>query len=115
MTMTTVGYGDTTPNTDGGKVVTTLAMLFGVLFISMPLAIVGNNFCLVWDDKERVIFVEKLTEQLERAGRAGNSRLGARRKRRAPRRASGEAPARSSSLRASSAPVEAGVEGRRVA
>ncbi|KAH8044395.1 urease [Aureococcus anophagefferens] len=24
------------------------------------LAIVGNNFCLVWEDKERVVFVEKL-------------------------------------------------------
>ena len=45
-----------------------MAMLFGVLFISMPLAIVGNNFCLVWDDKERVIFVEKLKEQLALRG-----------------------------------------------
>ena len=34
----------------------------------MPLAIVGNNFCLVWDDKERVIFVEKLKEQLALRG-----------------------------------------------
>ncbi|KAH8092093.1 voltage-gated potassium channel [Aureococcus anophagefferens] len=60
VTMTTVGYGDVSPLTDGGKVVTTMAMLFGVLFLAMPLAIVGNNFCLVWEDKERVVFVEKL-------------------------------------------------------
>ncbi|KAH8071687.1 voltage-gated potassium channel [Aureococcus anophagefferens] len=68
VTMTTVGYGDVTPLTDGGRIVTVMAMLFGVLFISMPLAIVGNNFCLVWDDKERVIFVEKLKEQLALRG-----------------------------------------------
>ncbi|KAH8046461.1 voltage-gated potassium channel [Aureococcus anophagefferens] len=69
VTMTTVGYGDVSPLTDGGKVVTTMAMLFGVLFLAMPLAIVGNNFCLVWEDKERVVFVEKLKEQLLLRGR----------------------------------------------
>ena len=47
VTMTTVGYGDVSPLTDGGKVVTTMAMLFGVLFLAMPLAIVGNNFVTV--------------------------------------------------------------------
>ena len=62
--MTTVGYGEYSPNTDAGRVVTVCAMLVGVLFVSMPLAIVGNNFCLVWEDKERVVFVEKLKEQL---------------------------------------------------
>ena len=64
VTMTTVGYGEVTPLTVAGRCVTSVAMLFGVLFLSMPLAIVGNNFCMVWDDKERVIFVEKLKHQL---------------------------------------------------
>ena len=54
VTMTTVGYGDVSPTTTVGKFITSLAMIFGVLFLSMPLAIVGNNFCLVWDDKMKV-------------------------------------------------------------
>eukprot|EP00633_Aureoumbra_lagunensis_P004345 CAMPEP_0197316882 /NCGR_PEP_ID=MMETSP0891-20130614/44668_1 /TAXON_ID=44058 ORGANISM="Aureoumbra lagunensis, Strain CCMP1510" /NCGR_SAMPLE_ID=MMETSP0891 /ASSEMBLY_ACC=CAM_ASM_000534 /LENGTH=310 /DNA_ID=CAMNT_0042806577 /DNA_START=193 /DNA_END=1125 /DNA_ORIENTATION=- len=62
--MSTVGFGDVVPLSVLGKIVTTASMLFGVVFLSMPLAIVGNNFCLVWEDKERVIFVEKLREQL---------------------------------------------------
>ena len=62
VTMTTVGYGDVSPNTAAGKFITVLAMVFGVLFLSMPLAIVGNNFCVIWDDKERVIFIEKFKE-----------------------------------------------------
>ena len=35
----------------------------GVLVIAMPIAIVGNNFCVIWDDRARVIFVERFKEQ----------------------------------------------------
>ena len=62
VTMTTVGYGDVSPNTELGRMVTVFAMIFGVLFLSMPLAIVGNNFCEIWDDRLRVIFLEKFKE-----------------------------------------------------
>ena len=59
VTLSTVGYGDSTPATDAGHVIACVAIVAGVLFMSMPLAIVGNNFCVIWDDKERVIFIEK--------------------------------------------------------
>ena len=62
VTMTTVGYGDVSPNTGVGKAVTVLAMIFGVLFLSMPLAIVGNNYCETYQNRERVIFIEKFKE-----------------------------------------------------
>ena len=74
VTMTTVGYGDVSPNTGEGKLVTVFAMVFGVLFLSMPLAIVGNNFCEIWDDRTRVIFLEKFKEQYLR--RTGVTRQG---------------------------------------
>ena len=64
VTMTTVGYGDVTPATVAGKCLTSVAMLAGVLFIAMPLAVVGNNFCLAWEDKERIFFVRRLHEAL---------------------------------------------------
>ena len=48
------------PDTDAGKFVTALAMIFGVLFLSMPLSIVGQNFTTIWEDRERVIFIEKV-------------------------------------------------------
>ena len=44
VTMTTVGFGDVSPNTTIGKFLATCAMIFGVLFLSMPLAIVGAPF-----------------------------------------------------------------------
>ena len=66
VTMTTVGYGDVWPKTDLGRAVTGMAMIFGVLFLSMPLAIVGNNFVSIWDDRKRLVFVEKFKKSFNR-------------------------------------------------
>ena len=57
-----VGYGDVTPNSTFGQMLSIFAMFFGVIFLSMPLAIVGENFTATWADREKVIFVEKLRE-----------------------------------------------------
>lgn len=62
VTMTTVGYGDVTPNSTFGQLLSIFAMFFGVIFLSMPLAIVGDNFTATWADREKVIFVEKMKE-----------------------------------------------------
>jgi hypothetical protein len=52
VTMTTVGYGDQTPKTVMGRAITILAMLFGIFFMSMPLAIIGNYFEKAWAEVE---------------------------------------------------------------
>ena len=64
MTLTTVGYGDMYPKTDGGRAVTSAAIVCGVLFTAMPLTIVGNNFANVWQEKESIRVVLKLQELL---------------------------------------------------
>ena len=51
VTLSTVGYGDSTPSTDAGHVIAAAAIVAGVLFMSMPLAIVGNNFVTVCSEK----------------------------------------------------------------
>ena len=43
-TMTTVGYGDFYPTTAGGKVVGVLCMWFGVVFVAMPISVLGMHF-----------------------------------------------------------------------
>lgn len=63
-TMTTVGYGDVTPVTPLGKTLAGVMMVFGVLFLSMPLAIVGQNFVTIWNDRERIIFIQRLKQSL---------------------------------------------------
>jgi hypothetical protein len=62
VTMTTVGFGDVSPNSNLGKFITSVAMIFGIIQLAMPLAIVGNNFVEVWDDRQRVIFIEKFKQ-----------------------------------------------------
>jgi len=68
VTMTTVGYGDIYPNSTLGKVINIFAMLFGVLFLSMPLAILGNNFVNVWAERDRFTLIARLRETLMAGG-----------------------------------------------
>ena len=60
VTFSTVGYGDVTPRTAWGQLVTSVAILCGVLFMAMPITIVGNNFATVWEEKEAVAVVLKM-------------------------------------------------------
>lgn len=43
-TVTTVGYGDETPGSLGGRAWIVLVMLFGVLLLSFPNILIGSNF-----------------------------------------------------------------------
>jgi hypothetical protein len=60
VTMTTTGYGDQYPSTTPGKLLAAIAAVFGILFLAMPLTIVGNSFYNNWNsflakqEKERV-------------------------------------------------------------
>lgn len=51
VTMTTVGFGDTYPRTDLGKIVGTVVMLTGILLIALPIAIIGRKFQDAYDDE----------------------------------------------------------------
>ncbi|EWS71859.1 cation channel family protein (macronuclear) [Tetrahymena thermophila SB210] len=44
ITITTVGYGDVIPDTLAGKILASVSLIFGVLLLSLPVAIIGNNF-----------------------------------------------------------------------
>jgi voltage-gated potassium channel Kch len=44
ITITTVGYGDLVPISFPGKIIGAFALVFGVLLLSLPVAIIGNKF-----------------------------------------------------------------------
>ena len=59
-TMTTVGYGDYSPQTTLGRIITGVAMIAGLLVISMPISIVGNNFNDAWESRTLTLLGERL-------------------------------------------------------
>jgi hypothetical protein len=49
--MTTVGYGDLVPQCPAGKVVASVSMVLGIIFMAMPIAIVGSEFTKVVEER----------------------------------------------------------------
>jgi hypothetical protein len=68
VTMTTVGYGDVTPSSVVGKCIAVMCMCAGVIFMTMPIAIMGSNFVTVWADRESILEVEKIKAKISFAG-----------------------------------------------
>lgn len=52
-TITTVGYGDITPTTVGGKFVGTLTILISLFTLSLPFAVLANNFATLYHSRRR--------------------------------------------------------------
>merc|ERR1712151_253471 len=55
VTITTVGYGNVTPETHSGKFVASVLSIIGVLYMAMPLTIVGTAFDETWKNRDMII------------------------------------------------------------
>ena len=64
VTMTTVGYGDFSPKSDGAKAATVFATMAGLVNVALPLAIVGENFIEVWQNRLLEYVVGKMRDEL---------------------------------------------------
>ncbi len=64
VTMTTVGYGDLVPCTPQGKIMTVVTMLGGVIFMAMPIAVIGTNFTQTWANKEQTLIIIRFKEMI---------------------------------------------------
>ena len=71
--ITTVGYGDITPRSFLGRVITIPLLVFGLLLIALPTFVLGREFSIVWDMMSRVQVLFKqekfpLVPDIPRAG-----------------------------------------------
>ena len=47
--ITTVGYGEMTPRSFLGKLITLPLLVFGLLLIALPSFVLGREFSIVWE------------------------------------------------------------------
>lgn len=68
VTMTTVGYGDVTPDSTEGSMIVSVLVVFSVLYMAMPLGIVGNAFTEVWQERDFILLRNRVKHKLKSMG-----------------------------------------------
>jgi len=68
VTMTTVGYGDQVPKSSAGYAIVSVLMIFSALYMAMPIGIVGSAFNRVWEDRDRLLLLQRFREHLAQKG-----------------------------------------------
>lgn len=71
ISMTTVGYGDMTPDSTLGAVCIGILVVLTMLYMSIPLGIIGNAFSEVWNDRDRILLTRKFRRRLLQWGYRG--------------------------------------------
>ena len=77
VTVSTVGYGDVVPVTTAGKLTASVLIMLGLMYMAMPLSIVGSNFTAVWQDRDRILLIERTRQRLKQMGLNADSVKGA--------------------------------------
>jgi len=68
VTVTTVGYGDVSPETIAGKLVASVLSVTGVLYMAMPLTIVGAAFDYTWKNRDAIILGGLMQQRMNQWG-----------------------------------------------
>jgi len=73
VTMTTVGYGDVSPETAAGYSVITVLMVISSLYMAIPIGIVGGAFNEVWGNRDRLLLMHRMRDAFVQEGYSAES------------------------------------------
>merc|ERR1719491_432360 len=76
VTMSTVGYGDVVPQTRPGRIVTSVMVIVSLLYMAVPLGLIGHAFTEVWADRHRILLVQRARDCLAQFGYTADSLMG---------------------------------------
>merc|ERR1712048_350303 len=68
VTMTTVGYGDVTPISGPGQSITAVLVVITMLYMAVPLGIIGNAFTQTWNERDRILLMQRTRDRLRQWG-----------------------------------------------
>eukprot|EP00434_Breviolum_minutum_P007426 symbB.v1.2.006551.t1/scaffold391.1/size216359/6 len=68
VTVTTVGYGDFAPKSAAGYVVVSILSCVSVLFLGLPVGIIGHEFKACWESRSRVLLMTRVRKCLAKWG-----------------------------------------------
>lgn len=64
VTMSTVGYGDVSPVSPGGTIITAILIIISVLYMAMPIGIIGQTFGSIWHSRDRILLMRQTRKRL---------------------------------------------------
>jgi len=59
ISMTTVGFGDVIPASDEGRIIVSVLVVVSLLYLSMPIGILGDAFKTIWNDRHRILVIRQ--------------------------------------------------------
>lgn len=68
VTVTTVGYGDVTPKSNAGRALAGILCFISVLFMAMPISLLGNAMTHAWADRSRILLMTRTRQRLKNYG-----------------------------------------------
>lgn len=68
VTISTVGYGDVSPTSAGGRLLGVFLILMGLVAFAMPLGVISGNFSAVYEDKDEILLLRKVLRRLNSSG-----------------------------------------------
>jgi hypothetical protein len=64
ITMTTIGFGDVYPVTQWGQIIVACLAVASLLYMALPIGIIGSIFTNVWEDRDRIVVKQMIRERL---------------------------------------------------